>query len=166
MTIATFAAGCFWGVEALFQQTPGVTNTRVGYMGGYSENPTYEEVCTEGTDHAESVEVTFDPEQISYNELLTVFFENHNPTTPNRQGPDIGRQYRSIIFYHDASQKNQAEKMKFKLDASKKYPDPVVTEILPATELYQAEEYHQSYLEKKGLVSCDFTTLTKKNENE
>lgn len=152
---ATFAAGCFWGVESLFRSVPGVTDVVVGYTGGHTENPTYEEVCSDTTGHAEAVEVAFDPEKVSYDTLLYTFWQNHNPTTINEQGPDRGSQYRSVIFYHDEEQKKLAEESKKALDESGKWPKPVVTEIVPAGAFYRAEEYHQRYLEKKGLsLSC------------
>jgi len=148
---ATFAAGCFWGVEAVFRQVKGVTSTTVGYTGGSFENPTYEDVCTDKTGHAEAVEVEFDPTQVSYEELLTVFFENHDPTTLNRQGPDVGTQYRSAVFYHAPEQMAAATAMKEKLEKSGHYKKPIVTEITPASKFYRAEEYHQQYLEKRRI---------------
>lgn len=151
---ATFAAGCFWGVEDAFMQAEGVLKTEVGYTGGSLKDPTYEMVCTGTTGHAEAVLATFDPAIISYEDLLALFFENHNPTTPNRQGPDIGDQYRSAIFYHSPAQKNAAEKMIADLTASKRFKNPIVTQLVPATEFYPAEEYHQQYLRKNGLSSC------------
>ncbi|MEO7718492.1 MAG: peptide-methionine (S)-S-oxide reductase MsrA [Capsulimonas sp.] len=154
MAIATFGAGCFWGVEAAFRQTPGVTATAVGYEGGQTENPTYKEVCTDTTGHAEVVQVEFDPAQVTYEELLAVFFGNHNPTTLNRQGPDVGAQYRSAIFYHSPEQQQQAEATKAKLEAAGTFPKPIVTAIVPAQTFYIAEDYHQQYLEKRGLASC------------
>ncbi|PTM57825.1 peptide-methionine (S)-S-oxide reductase MsrA [Desmospora activa] len=154
MERASFGAGCFWGVEERFRQVEGVTDTAVGYMGGTTENPTYEEVCTDRTGHAEVVDLTFDPSIVSYRELLHIFWDNHNPTTLNRQGPDIGTQYRSVVFYHTVEQKEQAEQLKQELDASGKWKDPVVTQIVPATSFYRAEEYHQRYLQKRGQSSC------------
>ena len=148
---ATFGAGCFWHVEDLLSKTKGVKSTRVGYTGGQLPNPTYEEVCTDRTGHAEAVEVEFDPEEISFEELLDVFWNNHNPTTLNRQGPDVGIQYRSAIFYHDEKQKEIAEKSKLSLSESGRYGNPVVTEIVPAPTFYDAEEYHQKYFKKHGL---------------
>ena len=148
---ATFGAGCFWHVEDLLSKTKGVKSTKVGYIGGQLPNPTYEEVCTDKTGHAEAVEVEYDPNEISYEELLDVFWKNHNPTTLNRQGPDIGIQYRSAIFYHDDAQKEIAEKSKQTLDKSGQYENPVVTEIVPAPIFYKAEEYHQKYFKKHGL---------------
>lgn len=151
---ATFAAGCFWGVEEVFRQMKGVVSTTVGYTGGIFENPTYEDVCTGKTGHAEAVEVEFEPTQVSYEELLTVFFESHDPTTLNRQGPDIGTQYRSAVFYHTAEQMVAAKAMKEELGKSGLYRKPIVTEIVRASKFYRAEEYHQRYLEKRGLTRC------------
>lgn len=151
---ATFAAGCFWGVEAAFRQVPGVVSTAVGYTGGKTPNPTYEEVCTDRTGHAEAVEVTYDPAQVSYGELLEVFWQSHDPTQVNRQGPDTGSQYRSAIFTHDDAQREAAEATKRELDASGKLRRPIATQIVPAVEFYRAEEYHQQYLEKRGQASC------------
>ena len=147
---ATFGAGCFWHVEEIFRKTKGVKSTQVGYSGGMKQNPTYEDVCTDTTGHAESVEIDYDPEIISYNDLLKIFWENHNPTTLNRQGPDVGNQYRSAIFYHDEQQKEIAEKSKESLDSSKAFDDPIVTQIVPAPEFYKAEDYHQKYFKKQG----------------
>jgi peptide-methionine (S)-S-oxide reductase len=147
---ATFAAGCFWHVEDLLSKTKGVKSTQVGYIGGTIPDPTYEEVCTDRTGHAEAVEVEFEPAEISYDELLEIFWNNHNPTTLNRQGPDVGIQYRSAIFYHDDSQKETAEKSKNNLSQSGKYSNPIVTEIVPAPKFYRAEEYHQKYFKKHG----------------
>ena len=154
MEKATFAAGCFWHVEEAFRCLEGVESTRVGYTGGTMKNPTYEDVCTDKTGHAEAVEVTFDPTKITYDELLEMFWEIHDPTQLNRQGPDRGTQYRSAIFYHTPEQKAAAEHSKQKLEQSKQYRKKIVTEIAPATEFYQAEDYHQQYLEKQGLSSC------------
>jgi len=154
---ATFGAGCFWGVEAEFRQLPkGVVSTAVGYEGGTMKNPTYRDVCTDRTGHAEVVEVEYEPEKISYEDLLKVFWANHDPTTLNRQGPDVGTQYRSVIFYHTPEQQAAALASKEKLEKSGKYRRPIVTEIVPATTFYRAEEYHQQYLEKRGLSSCKF----------
>jgi len=154
---ATFGAGCFWGVEAEFRQLPkGVVSTAVGYEGGTMKNPTYRDVCTDRTGHAEVVEVEYDPEKVSYEDLLKVFWANHDPTTLNRQGPDVGTQYRSVIFYHTPEQQAAALASKEKLEKSGKYRRPIVTEIVPATTFYRAEEYHQQYLEKRGLSSCKF----------
>ena len=147
---ATFGAGCFWHVEDLLNKTKGVNSTAVGYIGGQLLNPTYEEVCTDKTGHAEAVEVDYDPNEISFEELLKVFWSNHNPTTLNRQGPDVGIQYRSSIFYHDEKQKEIAETSKQELDKSGKFDNPVVTEIVPAPIFYKAEEYHQKYFKKHG----------------
>jgi peptide-methionine (S)-S-oxide reductase len=151
---ATFGAGCFWGVEVAFRQVPGVVSTAVGYLGGTLLNPTYEDVCTGRTGHAEVVEVTYDPGRVSYDDLLNVFWANHDPTTLNRQGPDQGTQYRSAIFYHDERQKAAAEASKERLGTSERFQRPIVTEITPASTFYPAEEYHQRYLEKHGLASC------------
>jgi peptide-methionine (S)-S-oxide reductase len=156
MEKATFGAGCFWGVEEAFRQTPGVTSTAVGYAGGTLKNPTYEQVCTGRTGHAEVVQVEFDPEQVSYEQLLQVFWENHNPTQLNRQGPDIGTQYRSAIFYHSPEQQATAEASKQQLEASGQFNRPIVTQIEAASEFYMAEEYHQQYLAKRGVRSCHF----------
>jgi len=152
--IASFGAGCFWGVEVRFREIPGVIDTQVGYQGGDYDNPSYEDVCRGDTGHAEVVEVRFDPEQVNYRQLLDVFFEMHDPTSLNRQGPDVGTQYRSAIFYHSDEQKTQAELARAELDASGQFKSPIVTEISAATRFYPAEEYHQRYLEKKGLSSC------------
>lgn len=154
MEKATFGAGCFWGVEAAFRKVPGVPGTRVGYLGGTLVNPTYQDVCSGNTGHAEVVEVTYDPEQVTYDELLAVFWDNHNPTTLNRQGPDVGTQYRSAIFFHTPEQEAAALASRARLDASGRYKNPIVTEITPATEFYMAEDYHQQYLEKRGRSSC------------
>ena len=154
MEKATFAAGCFWGVEASFRQVPGVKSTRVGYTGGTLVNPTYKDVCTDRTGHAEAVEIEYDPAQVSYEQLLQVFWENHDPTQLNRQGPDFGTQYRSVIFYHSPAQRELAQSAKTALEKSGRLSRPIVTEILAATTFYQAEDYHQQYLEKRGLASC------------
>ena len=151
---ASFGAGCFWGVEAAFRALPGVSETAVGYQGGTLKNPSYEDVCSDLTGHAEVVHVEYDPAEISYEKLLDLFWEEHDPTTPNRQGPDVGAQYRSVIFYYTPAQKAAAEASKAKLDASGRFTRPVVTQILPAPEFYRAEEYHQRYFEKRGLRSC------------
>ena len=147
---ATFGAGCFWHVEDLLNKTKGVKSTAVGYIGGQLQNPTYEEVCTDKTGHAEAVEVEYDPDEISFEDLLNVFWSNHNPTTLNRQGPDVGIQYRSAIFYHDETQKEIAEKSKQELDKSEKFDNPIITQIVPAPTFYKAEEYHQKYFKKHG----------------
>ncbi len=154
MEKATFGAGCFWHVEEAFRHLKGVLSTTVGYTGGTLKNPTYEDVCTDKTGHAEVVELTYDPEKITYEELLRVFWDIHDPTTKNRQGPDIGTQYRSAIFYHSPEQKTAAELSKKELEQSRKYSKKVVTEIIEATTFYPAEEYHQRYLEKHGLAAC------------
>ncbi|MBV9467711.1 MAG: peptide-methionine (S)-S-oxide reductase MsrA [Abitibacteriaceae bacterium] len=151
---ATFGAGCFWGVEAAFRRIKGVSNTAVGYAGGHLENPSYEAVCTDRTGHAEVVQVEYDPAQVSYEQLLNVFWENHNPTQVNRQGPDVGTQYRTVIFYHSPEQKAAAEASKAQLESSGRYSRPIATAIEPAPQFYRAEEYHQQYLEKRGLASC------------
>ncbi|MDQ6797172.1 MAG: peptide-methionine (S)-S-oxide reductase MsrA [Actinomycetota bacterium] len=154
---ATFGAGCFWGVEAAFRQVPGVTATAVGYAGGTTENPDYRAVCSHGTGHAEVVEVDYDPERVSYDQLLDVFWANHNPTTKNRQGFDIGDQYRSVIFVHDDEQKTAAVASRHALEASGKWRRTIVTEIEPAPRFWPAEDYHQQYLEKRGQSSCNMT---------
>jgi peptide-methionine (S)-S-oxide reductase len=154
MSKATFAAGCFWGVEDAFRRVPGVVSATVGYTGGMLDHPTYEEVCTDRTGHAEAVEVEYDPERVSYDKLLTAFWEMHDPTTLNRQGPDMGSQYRSAIFYHDAAQKAAAEASKAEVQASGRWRRPVVTEIVPAAPFFRAEEYHQQYLAKRERRSC------------
>jgi peptide-methionine (S)-S-oxide reductase len=153
---ATFAAGCFWGVEATFRQMPGVVSTAVGYTGGKTAQPSYEDVCTGRTGHAEAVEVVYDPARVSYEDLLTVFWNNHNPTTLNRQGPDIGTQYRSAIFYHTPEQESAAQASKEALEQSGKFRKQIVTEIVPAAPFYRAEEYHQQYFEKRGISHCSF----------
>ncbi|MBP9869642.1 peptide-methionine (S)-S-oxide reductase MsrA [Patescibacteria group bacterium] len=152
--LATFGAGCFWGVEELYRKIPGVIETAVGYMGGTTERPTYEDVCSDSTGHAEVVQVTYDPEKVSYEKLLDLFWTNHNPTTMNRQGPDVGTQYRSAIFFHSREQEQIAQKSKADLDASKKWSGPIVTEIVPAQTFWKAEDYHQQYLSKRGEASC------------
>lgn len=152
METATFGAGCFWGVEETFRQIPGVIDTAVGYLGGHTENPTYKDVCTDQTGHAEVVQVTYDPAKVSYEQLLNVFWSSHNPTTLNRQGPDIGTQYRSAIFFHSPEQERIARASKEK--AQSKFPRPIVSEITPVSTFYRAEEYHQKYLAKRGLSHC------------
>jgi len=152
--IAYFAAGCFWGVEAAFRQVQGVLSTAVGYQGGDTLNPSYQDVCTGRTNHAEVVAVTFDPSIVAYAQLLSVFWQNHNPTTLNRQGPDVGTQYRSAIFYRTDEQKELAESSKQALDQAKVFPNPIVTEITKAGDFFMAEDYHQQYLEKRGLATC------------
>ena len=156
MAKATFAAGCFWGVEEAFRQMKGVTSTTVGYTGGTTKNPSYKDVCTGATGHAEAVEVEFDPPQVSYRELLAAFFQNHNPTTLNSQGPDFGTQYRSAIFYHDAEQEAAARESIAALEKAGVFKRPIVTQIKPAGPFYPAEEYHQQYLAKRGASSCHF----------
>ena len=151
---ATFGAGCFWGVEDAFMQIKGVKETTVGYLGGELRNPSYKDVCSEKTGHAEVVQILFDPQLVSYEELVNLFWTMHNPTLLNRQGPDVGTQYRSAIFYHNEMQKQIAEQSKNELDKSGKYKNPIVTEITPASDFYKAEEYHQEYLKKNGLSSC------------
>ena len=153
---AMFGAGCFWGVESTFRKVRGVIDVAVGYAGGHRENPTYQEVCTDKTGHAEVVWVNYDPEKVSYEQLVDVFFHNHNPTTLNRQGPDTGTQYRSVIFYYNEEQKHAAEVAIENLTAAKKGPHAIVTQILPAPTFYRAEEYHQRYLEKQGRDHCGF----------
>ncbi len=147
---ATFGAGCFWGVEMRFRELDGVVDARVGYMGGEVDNPTYEQVCTDRTGHAEVCEVTFDPQRISYDSLVRAFFELHDPTQVDRQGPDVGHQYRSVIFCHDADQKQVAEKVKADLDASGRFKRPIATSVEPAATFWQAEDYHQQYLAGRG----------------
>jgi peptide-methionine (S)-S-oxide reductase len=154
MAKATFAAGCFWGVEETFRHVEGVTATTVGYTGGAKKSPSYKDVCTGNTGHAEAVEVAFDPARVSYPELLAIFWRSHDPTTFNRQGPDVGTQYRSAIFYHDAEQEAAARDSKAALEKSGTFGRPIVTQIVPASEFYRAEDYHQQYLEKQGLRSC------------
>jgi peptide-methionine (S)-S-oxide reductase len=151
---ATFGAGCFWGVEAAFRRMPGVKSTAVGYEGGHTQNPTYKDVCTDATGHAEVVQIEFDPAQISYQRLVEAFFQLHDPTQLNRQGPDWGTQYRSAIFYHSPEQQQVAQATKQTLAGSGKFSKPIVTEVVPAQEFYKAEDYHQQYLEKRGLASC------------
>jgi peptide-methionine (S)-S-oxide reductase len=150
MERATFAAGCFWGVEADFRAIEGVVDALVGYTGGSTPNPTYQQVCSDRTGHAEAVEVTFDPARVSYSQLLDAFWELHDPTTPNRQGPDVGSQYRSAIFYHSEEQRAAAEASKAALERSGRYKTPVVTEIVPAATFWRAEDYHQQYVAKRG----------------
>jgi peptide-methionine (S)-S-oxide reductase len=152
--IATFGAGCFWGIEAAFRRVPGVLDAVVGYSGGRTQNPSYQEVCTDTTGHAEVVQVTFDPEKVSYDRLLDVFWTIHDPTQVNRQGPDYGKQYRTAIFFHSPEQEAAAKKSKQALEASGKLRRPIATEITPAGPFWRAEEYHQRYLEKRGAASC------------
>lgn len=154
MAKAAFGAGCFWGVESAFRQVRGVTDVAVGYMGGTFPNPTYKDVCTGRTGHAEVVEIDYDPQQVSYDDLLRVFFDIHDPTTLNRQGPDHGTQYRSAIFFYDAAQETAAKAVKDELDRAGRFPRKIVTQIVPATDFYRGEEYHQRYFEKHGIAAC------------
>ena len=154
LSLATFAAGCFWGVEELFRTIPGVYSTTVGYVGGEKVDPTYKEVCTGNTGHAEAVQIVYDEKQVTFITLLNIFWNNHDPTTLNRQGPDVGSQYRSAIFFHHEDQKKAAENSKKELDRSNKFKKTIVTQIIPITNFYRAEEYHQDYLYKRGLGSC------------
>ena len=151
---ATFGAGCFWGVEEAFRRVPGIKDTAVGFMGGTTENPTYEGVCTGRTGHAEVVQVTYDPEKVPYSKLLETFWDAHDPTTPNRQGPDIGTQYRSVIFYHTPEQEAEARASKEEMDRSGRFRRPIVTAIEPAGTFWRAEEYHQQYFAKRGGGQC------------
>jgi peptide-methionine (S)-S-oxide reductase len=151
---AAFAAGCFWGSQETFEKVPGVVDTTVGFMGGTMPNPTYEDVCTDRTGHAETVLVVYDPAKVDYDQLLKIFWANHDPTTPNQQGPDVGTQYRSVVFYYTPEQKAAAESAKQHIEDSHRYTRPIVTEIVPATDFWRAEEYHQHYLDKKGLTQC------------
>lgn len=153
MVTATFAAGCFWGVEARFAAQTGVTETAVGYMGGHTDEPSYKEVCTDSSGHAEVVQIQFDPAIIDYRQLLQLFWGIHNPTTLNRQGPDQGSQYRSAVFFHNPEQQQQAEAMLQQLQPN--FDQPIVTQIVPAATFYRAEEYHQKYLAKQGLPACN-----------
>ena len=154
METAMFGAGCFWGVEETFRRTPGVIETAVGYAGGKTKNPTYKDVCTDETGHAEVVRVVFDPAKVTYGQLLDVFCKGHNPTTLNRQGPDFGSQYRSVVFYYSPEQQKAAQASKEKLAASGKWKKPIVTEISAAPEFYKGEDYHQKYLLNRGLENC------------
>ncbi|HEX6820192.1 MAG TPA: peptide-methionine (S)-S-oxide reductase MsrA [Ktedonobacterales bacterium] len=151
---ATFGAGCFWGVEAAYRQIEGVVSTAVGYEGGRTANPTYRDVCSHTTGHAEVVRVEYDPARVSYDTLLGVFWENHDPTQLNRQGPDVGDQYRSVIFYHTPEQQAAALASKERLEQARTFRKPIVTQVVPAETFYRAEDYHQQYLEKRGLSSC------------
>lgn len=161
MATAMFAAGCFWGVQAAFARLPGVLSTTVGYAGGHTTNPSYEEVCTDSTGHAEVVRIEYDPQQISYEELINVFWDLHDPTQLNRQGVDIGTQYRSAIFYQDDEQAAAAHAAKQRLQASGRYKNEVVTEILPAPDFYLAEDYHQHYFDKQGGGTCHIPAKNK-----
>ncbi|MCC9135689.1 peptide-methionine (S)-S-oxide reductase MsrA [Pontibacter silvestris] len=162
MEIATFGNGCFWCTEAVFQQLEGVEKVASGYAGGHVENPSYKQVCTGTTGHAEVLQITYDPQKISFEELLEVFWETHDPTTLNRQGNDVGPQYRSVIFYHNEEQKQLAEKYKQELDASGAFNDPIVTAIEPLTNYYPAENYHQNYFENNGQQPyCSFVIRPK-----
>ncbi len=154
MQKATFGAGCFWGIEEVFRNTPGVVETAVGYEGGTLENPSYEDVCTDESGHAEVVQVVFDPSKASYEQMLEVFWNNHNPTTLNRQGPDIGTQYRSAIFFHSPEQEQAARASLERMTASGKWSRPIVTQVVPAARFWKAEEYHQQYLAKRGMRHC------------
>ena len=154
MEKATFGAGCFWGVEVAFREIEGVSDAAVGYEGGTMSRPTYQDVCTDETGHAEVVEVTFDPAQVSYEKLVEAFFNLHDPTTLNRQGPDVGRQYRSVIFFHSPEQEATARAVRDRLQKSGRFRGPIVTSIEAASTFWRAEEYHQRYLEKRGLRSC------------
>jgi peptide-methionine (S)-S-oxide reductase len=153
METATFGAGCFWGVESVFEQVDGVVATKVGYTGGFTEAPSYEEVCSHRTGHAEAVEVTFDPARVSYDKLLDIFWMNHDPTQLNRQGPDVGDNYRSVIFYHSPEQEAAAVASKQRQELSGNYRRPIVTEIVPAGTFWDAEEYHQKYFSRRGIAS-------------
>jgi peptide-methionine (S)-S-oxide reductase len=154
MEQATFGAGCFWGVEAAFAEIPGVAETAVGYMGGTLENPTYQDVCTDRTGHAEVVHITFDPAKVAYRQLVEKFFDFHDPTQFNRQGPDYGKQYRSVVFFHTPEQERVAIDVKESLEASGRFPRKIVTQIVPASTFWRAEDYHQRYLQKRGLAHC------------
>ncbi len=154
MELATFGAGCFWGVEETFRRMPGVVETAVGYLGGTLENPSYKDVCTDTTGHAEVVQVTFDPEKISYDKLVNAFWQLHDPTQVNRQGPDYGSQYRTAIFTHSPEQAETARASKDRLQASGKFKRPIATEITPASTFWKAEDYHQQYLAKRGKSNC------------
>lgn len=154
MEKATFGAGCFWGVQTTFDQVAGVVETKVGYEGGTLDNPGYRDVCTDRTGHAEVLEITYDPDRVSYPRLLEVFFSAHNPTQLNRQGPDHGTQYRSVIFYHSPEQQQAAAAAIANLTAARKFSQPIVTQLVPASTFWPAEEYHQKYLEKRGMANC------------
>lgn len=154
MAKATFGAGCFWGVQLRFQQEPGVTSTAAGFEGGSMEQPSYRDVCTDATGHAEVVEIDYDPVKVSYQQLLDLFFELHDPTQLNRQGPDWGTQYRSVVFFHSPEQEAAAKETIARLTAEKRFPKPIVTQVVPAQTFWRAEDYHQHYLEKRGMTSC------------
>ncbi|HXH26941.1 MAG TPA: peptide-methionine (S)-S-oxide reductase MsrA [Candidatus Acidoferrum sp.] len=163
--IATFAGGCFWCLEAVFQRIKGIKSALPGYAGGTVENPTYEQVCTGKTGHAETIQIKFDPAQISYDELLDIFWHTHNPTTRNRQNNDVGPEYRSVIFYHDEAQHQAALKSKAKFEKEAIYNDPIVTEIIPYTNFYEAEDYHKNYYERhRGQAYCDIIIEPKVKE--
>jgi peptide-methionine (S)-S-oxide reductase len=153
METATFGAGCFWGVESVFEQVDGVVATKVGYTGGFTDAPSYEDVCSHRTGHAEAVEVTFDPARVSYDKLLDIFWMNHDPTQVNRQGPDVGDNYRTVIFYHSPEQEAAAIASKKRLEESGRYKRPIATEIVPAGKFWDAEEYHQKYFSRRGIAS-------------
>jgi peptide-methionine (S)-S-oxide reductase len=153
MEIATFGAGCFWGVESVFEQVDGVVATKVGYTGGFTDAPSYEDVCSHRTGHAEAVEVTFDPARVSYDKLLDIFWMNHDPTQVNRQGPDVGDNYRTVILYHSPEQEAAAIASKKRLEESGRYKRPIATEIVPAGKFWDAEEYHQKYFSRRGIAS-------------
>lgn len=159
--LASFALGCFWGAEDLFRKQKGTVATAVGYMGGHTKKPTYAQVCAGDTGHAETVQVEFDPQIVGYADLLQLFWDAHDPTTPNQQGPDVGEQYRSVIFYHTEVQRQQADISKKNLQASGELSSPIVTEIIPAAAFTKAEDYHQQYVEKGGRASCNFRTKKK-----
>ena len=159
METATFGAGCFWGVESAFREVKGVTDAAVGYMGGKTKSPTYKQVCSDATGHVEVCQVTFEPAAVSYEKLVEYFFKLHDPTQVNRQGPDVGTQYRSVIFFHSPEQQKIATEIHDRLDASRKFGRPIATEIEPAAEFWRAEEYHQRYFEKHGLPSCHVPAL-------
>lgn len=152
--LATFGAGCFWGVEAAFRRIPGVKDTAVGYSGGKTSSPSYQEVCTDRTGHAEAVQVEFDASKVKYEELLAAFFDLHDPTQVDQQGPDVGSQYRSVVFFHSPEQRQQARAMIEKLEESETFGDPIATQVVPFEQFWRAEEYHQRYLEKRGVASC------------
>jgi peptide-methionine (S)-S-oxide reductase len=156
LQLATFAAGCFWGIEESFRKIKGVKSTMVGYAGGRWANPTYRDVCTHLTGHAEAIQLQYDPQEVTYEELLKVFWSIHNPTTKNRQGPDVGSQYRSVIFYHTPEQELSARRSIEELEKSRRFSNRIVTEIVPASTFYKAEEYHQKYYQKRGGSSCYF----------